>query len=96
MTDSTKLLVAYKLLWSSRSLASEGKSEEEQLIEAIRVELKDELTHPRLRKDPKAKYFLAIKRITTSTLTDREQISLIKQFNVVLEQILGEKKEVNL
>ncbi|WP_078381706.1 hypothetical protein [Sutcliffiella halmapala] len=93
MEDSTKLLIAYQQLWSNRSLKIEGVSETELLKEAIKVELKDELTHPRTRKQPIEKYFLAIKRITNSNLEDSDQLLLIKQFNHALDSLQAENKK---
>lgn len=88
MNKCERLLDAYKELWSNRSF-----SDAQVLEEAIRIELKDELTHPRTRKSLMAKYFLAIKRISGSSLNDSEKMELIDLFNSVLEQLLEEDKK---
>ncbi|MCA1321431.1 hypothetical protein LC085_16115 [Bacillus tianshenii] len=92
MKDPERILEAYKELWSNRSLSQTAKNESEQLAEAIRIELKDELTHPRTRLSRNAKYFLAIKRICRSSLKESEKLALIEQFNYVMEQLVEEDK----
>ncbi|QFT88125.1 hypothetical protein FIU87_05695 [Bacillus sp. THAF10] len=86
-----KVITLYKMLWNNRSMES-GKAmdEIEMLHQAIRVELLDELTHPRTRKQPSDKYLLAMKRILHSPLKEAEQLALIREFTFVFEQI---KKE---
>lgn len=91
MEDVAKLLSAYKQLWSNRSLEKEGVQDKERLIEAIKVELKDELTHPRVRKKPTEKYILAIQRVINSELEELDQLSLIKIFSRVLASIQEEE-----
>jgi hypothetical protein len=54
------------------------QSEELTLKEAIMRELKDENTHPRVRKTVEEKFFLATNRITESSLTDIEKLKLIE------------------
>lgn len=93
MENPDRLLEAYKELWSNRSLSHSAKTVTEQLEEAIKIELKDELTHPRTRKSPWAKYFLAIKRISGSRLKETEKLGLIHQFNLVMDQLLVEDKK---
>ncbi|KPB03146.1 hypothetical protein [Bacillus sp. CHD6a] len=91
MQGKVELLELYKLLWNSRSMDSkDGCDENELLQQAIRRELKDELTHPRTRKQPLEKYYLAVKRITESQLDPFEQLLLIKEFTMALNEI---KKE---
>ncbi|MGD6992918.1 hypothetical protein [Sutcliffiella horikoshii] len=91
MQEESRLVELYKLLWNNRSMEFlVGGDQKELLEQAIRRELKDELTHPRTRKQPMDKYYLAVKRIVESKLNATEQILLIKEFTLVLEEI---KKE---
>lgn len=91
MQEGSRLLEMYKLLWNNRSLEYiDGCDQKEVLQQAIRRELKDELTHPRTRKQPMEKYYLAVKRIVESKLDATEQVLLIREFTVVLVEI---KKE---
>ncbi|ART75546.1 hypothetical protein ACQCU1_07475 [Sutcliffiella horikoshii] len=91
MQEESRLVELYKLLWNNRSMEFiDGGDQKEVLEQAIRRELKDELTHPRTRKQPMDKYYLAVKRIVESKLNATEQILLIKEFTLVLEEI---KKE---
>lgn len=75
--DYASLLNAYRSIWNNRSLAAEIGYEEEVLKEAILRELKDENSHPRVRRSPTEKYVLATKRIIESLMTDEEKVSLI-------------------
>ncbi|WP_404431652.1 hypothetical protein [Sutcliffiella horikoshii] len=91
MQEESRLLELYKLLWNNRSLEYiDGGDQKEILQQAIRRELMDELTHPRTRKQPMQKYYLAVKRIVESKLNATEQVLIIKEFTFVLEEI---KKE---
>lgn len=91
MQEENRLLELYKVLWNNRSLEYiEAYDQKELLQQAIRRELKDELTHPRTRKQPLEKFYLAVKRIVESKLTQTEQVILIKEFTNVLDEI---KKE---
>jgi len=76
-----QLLNAYRSMWSSRSIISETNLSNEQcksaLLEAIERDLRDELTHPRVRKSLEKKFHIAIKRIMSSVLTDSEKLELI-------------------
>jgi len=93
MENPDRLLEAYKQLWSNRTLSHSAKPVTEQLEEAIIIELKDELTHPRTRKSPWVKYFFAVKRISGSPLKETEKLGLIHQFNLVMDQLLEEDKK---
>ncbi|MEA3322444.1 MAG: hypothetical protein U9Q88_20800 [Bacillota bacterium] len=91
MQEKGELLELYRLLWNNRSLESiDGCDEKELVQQAIRRELKDELTHPRTRKQPIEKYYLAVKRIIESKINASEQLLLIKEFTIALDEI---KKE---
>jgi hypothetical protein len=84
--DAKELLEAYRQLWSNRALPVEN-DEVETLRASIEKELKDEMTHPRLRKNPHVKFHLSIKRIVSSTLNDDQKVKLIDWHIKVLETI---------
>lgn len=90
MKESGKLSELYKQLWNNRSLLFSNVKGENTVNEAMRSELKDELTHPRTRKKPAEKYAMAVKRILDSPLEDSDQLLLIREFTIILEEI---KKE---
>ncbi|MRX72915.1 hypothetical protein GJU40_12265 [Bacillus lacus] len=72
-----ELLHAYRSLWKSRELSADGEDAEVTLKKAILMQLKDELTHPRVRKSPEVKYIVASERIVISDLEDTVKIALI-------------------
>ncbi|MFC7783683.1 hypothetical protein ACFQWC_04190 [Rossellomorea sp. GCM10028870] len=72
------LLEAYRQIWKNRLLISEGASSENILKEAIKRELLDGNSHPRVRKSKEEKYLSATKRIIESDLTSEEKVALIK------------------
>lgn len=76
--DYVRLLNAYRSIWNNRSLTAETGYEENVLKEAILRELKDENSHPRVRRSPAEKYIFATKRIIESLLADEDKILLIK------------------
>lgn len=76
--DYVSLLNAYRSIWNNRSLTAETGHEEKVLKEAILRELKDENSHPRVRRLPAEKYILATKRIIESSIIDEEKVLLIK------------------
>lgn len=61
------LLQAYRSLWNNRLLDS-GDNDETILREAITRELRDENSHPRIRKGRYEKFYSATKRIMASEL----------------------------
>lgn len=73
----THLLNEYRKLWNNRKLEGEENAET-VLIEAIARELKDENSHPRVRKERYEKFFLAVKRITGSNLAEADKMVLIE------------------
>lgn len=90
--DVTELLDAYRQLWTKRELSVEN-GELETLKSAVEKELKDEMTHPRLRKNIYEKFQLAIKRIVFSSLNDTEKVELIAFHNNVLEKLEARNHE---
>lgn len=83
---SLNLLESYKNLWSDRTLPSE-LSADEILYQAIKRELLDELTHPRLRKSLNEKYYLAVERIVQSSLELAHKVELIKCYSQIHSSI---------
>ncbi|MBP2241213.1 hypothetical protein J2Z40_001775 [Cytobacillus eiseniae] len=71
------LLNKYRTLWNNRLLA--GEKEAEQILkEAIAREIKDENSHPRVRKSLHEKFYLAVKRIMESQLSIADKNHLIQ------------------
>lgn len=68
-------------------------SAEQVLKEAIKRELEDANSHPRVRKSIEVKYFTSTKRITESTLTNDDKVALIQ---LHIEMADGLMKERNL
>ncbi|MFC0274884.1 hypothetical protein ACFFIX_26620 [Metabacillus herbersteinensis] len=81
-----QLLIAYRNLWRSRELPIRS-NEEETLKFAIVTDIKDDMTHPRLRKTPLQKFQLASKRIIESSLKPDEKVQLIQMHLTQLENI---------
>jgi hypothetical protein len=81
------LLNEYRRIWNNRLLETVGKSSEEILVEAIKRELLDENSHPRIRKSKFEKYYSAIKRVVDSTITREAKLWLIKVHNEVMEDL---------
>jgi hypothetical protein len=87
LTD-LELLEAYRSLWSNRSLHATEEQAREVLIEAIQRDLKDEMTHPRLRKSPYEKFALALKRISDSALSAEAKFLLIRTYVAEAEKLV--------
>ncbi|MDE4086577.1 hypothetical protein PO902_16125 [Planococcus maritimus] len=79
------MIEAYKRLWPDRQGVQRIKTQDE-LETSIRVELNDELTHPRVRKSVNEKLELAIERIDESALTEEEQAALIQLYKKLAAQ----------
>jgi hypothetical protein len=86
-TNYEEMLNLYKRIWNNRALKSEGKEAVEILKESILRELKDENSHPRVRKQKETKYFFAMKRITESSLTVSEKYLLIEFYTLQMEEL---------
>jgi hypothetical protein len=65
----------------------EGDDSESILLSTIERDLNDELTHPRVRKQPLVKFYIAIKRINESDLVAEDKSALIKIHINILEKI---------
>ncbi|MFY4776883.1 hypothetical protein [Metabacillus sp. RGM 3146] len=72
------LFESYQSLWNNRSFHAPLKNPEEILKEAVLQDLRDELTHPRLRKSHYEKFTAAAKRIMNSNLSNDEKAALIQ------------------
>lgn len=84
MDNYDYLLQQYRSLWSGRELAVQ-ESSERTLKQAMRSELLDEYTHPRLRRPVYEKFFLAVGRILDSSMTDEDKLTLIGMYKSVAE-----------
>jgi hypothetical protein len=82
-----ELLNEYRRIWNNRLLDTEAKGSEQTLVEAIRRELLDENSHPRIRKNKFEKYFSAIKRVIDSTVSLEAKLLLIKIHNEIMEEL---------
>ncbi|MGE8204224.1 hypothetical protein ACQKP0_06625 [Heyndrickxia sp. NPDC080065] len=86
MNDS-KLYEAYLSIWKNRKGIENTDSSKEQLKKAILIELRDENSHPRIRKSIEKKFYYAIKRISESTLDNSFKMELIKYYLETMEEI---------
>ncbi|MGD7043937.1 hypothetical protein [Jeotgalibacillus proteolyticus] len=84
--SSEQLLEAYESLWNNR-IFDRNLSAREITASAIKRELKDELTHPRVRVEPDHKFYQAIERIVYSALSRDEKVALIQLYTVILNDI---------
>ncbi|MFF2450628.1 hypothetical protein ACFVSW_26650 [Neobacillus sp. NPDC058068] len=81
------LLVEYRSIWNNRILLTEEIGSKEILIEAIKRELLDENSHPRVRKSRYEKYYSAIKRVMNSSISAEMKLRLIKIHVEILEEL---------
>jgi hypothetical protein len=80
------LLNSYRSLWNNRQLDYTDSSAEAVLKEAIKRDLLDENSHPRIRKNKEEKYYLAIKRIVESSLHEKDKLQLIQLYTESLTE----------
>lgn len=81
-----QLLKEYRTLWNNRLLS--GDEEAEYILKtAITRELKDENSHPRVRKSPYEKFYFAVKRVMESHLTENDKQLLIQVHLEMMENI---------
>jgi hypothetical protein len=85
-----ELLAEYRMIWNNRMLDASDRSSEETLTEAVKRELLDENSHPRIRKNKFEKYYSAISRITQSTISNDAKVSLIHVHNGIMEKLIKE------
>ncbi|WP_226666661.1 hypothetical protein [Metabacillus litoralis] len=84
--DYRDLLEAYRMLWTNRTLPVK-KDEYTTLISSIEKEMKDEMTHPRLRKTSTEKFHSSVTRIISSSLNNKQKVQLIELHISVIERI---------
>ncbi|WP_316569911.1 hypothetical protein [Neobacillus sp. YIM B06451] len=85
--DFARLLGEYRKIWNNRLLEKEGESNEAILKEAIARELRDENSHPRVRKPIHSKYYSAVKRILETDLSNEAKLELIELHTVLVEKM---------
>ncbi|ANU28232.1 hypothetical protein [Planococcus versutus] len=76
------MIRSYQKLWPQRSAVKTIMTHDE-LEEHILIELNDELTHPRVRKNKKQKLELALLRITESELLESEKKELVELYKKI-------------
>lgn len=81
-----EIIQAYQTLFPFRQ-ASTTITTIEQLEQSIRIELLDELTHPRVRKTPSEKLQIAVDRIGNSDLSDMLKVKLKQLYRTVFESV---------
>jgi len=81
-----EIIQAYKTLYPFRQ-ASTTITTFEQLEQSIRIELLDELTHPRVRKTPSDKLQIAVGRIENSDISAILKVQLIQLYKTVFESV---------
>lgn len=79
------MIEAYKRLWPDRQ-AIQHITTQAELESSIRVELRDELTHPRVRKSVDEKLQLAHQRIEQSELSEDEKAFLLQLYKTLATQ----------
>ncbi|TXC93151.1 hypothetical protein FS935_02870 [Metabacillus litoralis] len=84
------LLSAYRDLWTNRSLPVE-KDDYQTLIDSIIKELKDEMTHPRIRKSHMEKFYYSVSRIISSSLNNEQKTQLIDLHILAMKNIENNK-----
>lgn len=85
--NAEHLLSQYRLIWNNRRLESSGDNPQEVLQEAIKRELLDENSHPRIRRPLYEKFYSAIKRINDSTLSAEVKVELTAIHFQIAEEI---------
>ncbi|WP_421378953.1 hypothetical protein ACOJQI_14210 [Bacillus salacetis] len=86
-TNYEELLNIYKRIWNHRDLQSKEKEAAVIVKEAVLRELKDENSHPRVRKSKEIKYYFAVKRIMESSLSIEEKYNLIGFYTEQMEEL---------
>jgi hypothetical protein len=84
--DYVELLGEYRRIWNNRLLAAPD-SAKEILEDAIKRELLDENSHPRIRKNKFEKYYSATNRVVQSTIPAEAKVQLIHLHTQVMEEL---------
>ncbi|WP_066372556.1 hypothetical protein [Neobacillus fumarioli] len=82
------LLEEYRTIWHNRLLENNEIRSEEILLEAIKRELLDENSHPRVRKTPYEKFYFAVKRILNAKISPEAKPLLIRIYVEMLEKLI--------
>ncbi|MFF2858010.1 MULTISPECIES: hypothetical protein [unclassified Peribacillus] len=80
-----ELLMAYLSIWNNRKVTDGGGRE--VLAELIRRELLDENAHPRARKSVLEKFYLCIKRVMESSLSEEMKNAIVMAYITELERL---------
>jgi CRISPR/Cas system CMR-associated protein Cmr3 (group 5 of RAMP superfamily) len=81
-----QLLQDYRSIWNNRLLQNEGQESIQILREAIKRELNDENSHPRIRRSKHEKFYLATKRIMEATIPIQSKIDLLLLHQKMMEE----------
>lgn len=82
-----QLLQSFRQLWVNRNLELEGDIPN-TIRQAIVMDLKDELTHPRARSNPHKKFYLAVKRIIESSIPDHDKLTFISFYEKEMKNLI--------
>lgn len=82
----SELIHAYQSLFLNRHSTSNIETID-QLEASIQIELLDELTHPRVRKNPEEKLKIAYGRIENSELNQHVKQQLIRLYETVYQNV---------
>jgi CRISPR/Cas system CMR-associated protein Cmr3 (group 5 of RAMP superfamily) len=82
-----QLLQDYRMIWNNRLLNSEGQESEQILLEAIKREINDENSHPRIRRNKYEKFYLATKRIMEAPIPVQSKVELMLLHKKVMEEL---------
>jgi CRISPR/Cas system CMR-associated protein Cmr3 (group 5 of RAMP superfamily) len=81
-----QLLQDYRSIWNNRLLQIEGQESDQILLEAIKREINDENSHPRIRRNKYEKFYLATKRIIEAPIPGQSKLDLIFLHKKILEE----------
>jgi CRISPR/Cas system CMR-associated protein Cmr3 (group 5 of RAMP superfamily) len=81
-----QLLQDYRLIWNNRLLQIEGQQSDQILLEAIKREINDENSHPRIRRNKYEKFYLATKRIIEAPIPSQSKLDLIYLHKNMMEE----------
>jgi CRISPR/Cas system CMR-associated protein Cmr3 (group 5 of RAMP superfamily) len=81
-----QLLQDYRLIWNNRLLHTEGLESEQILKEAIKREINDENSHPRIRRNKYEKFYLSTKRIIEAQIPSQSKLDLIILYKNMMEE----------
>jgi CRISPR/Cas system CMR-associated protein Cmr3 (group 5 of RAMP superfamily) len=82
-----QLLQDYRSIWNNRLLHTEGQESDQILLEAIKREINDENSHPRIRRNKYEKFYLATKRIIEAPVSSQAKLDLILLHKKMMEEM---------